>query len=285
MRKLHSRLAAIDYLSFTDPGDDLYTEDTRKAVVAFQESQGLYPNGEVNPATWVALAAPRPPLPTPTPLPAAQNGAASSSIPDLKNRPIHTDEGQPIAYFTFDDGPGQYSGQVMDVLAKDDARATFFVLGKQVRAGADVVRAEVQAGHYIANHTYSHPSLEGISREEFIQEADETKQAILDVAGDLFTPDKDVRYLRPPYGATDANSRQYAAERGYTIVLWDIDPLDWRRPGAEVISDHIVRSIFPGAIVLMHDGGGERAQTVQALEMTLRELSAQGYVFRNLYLP
>jgi peptidoglycan/xylan/chitin deacetylase (PgdA/CDA1 family) len=105
------------------------------------------------------------------------------------------------------------------------------------------------------------------------------------VADDLFTLDMDVRYLRPPYGATDANSRQYAAERGYAIALWDIDPLDWRRPGAEVISGHIVGSIYPGAIVLMHDGGGERAQTVEALEMALRAQFAQGYVFRNLHLP
>ena len=86
-------------------------------------------------------------------------------------------------------------------------------------------------------------------------------------------------------GFSRTDSRQYAAERGYAIALWDIDPLDWRRPGAEVIAGHIVGSIYPGAIVLMHDGGGERAQTVEALEMSLRELSAQGYMFRNLHLP
>ena len=86
-------------------------------------------------------------MPTPTPLPASQGEAASLGVPDLKNRPTHTNEGQPIAYFTFDDGPGQYSEQVMDVLDKYDARATFLVLGKQVRAGADIVRAATEAGH------------------------------------------------------------------------------------------------------------------------------------------
>jgi hypothetical protein len=89
VRELHHWLAAIDYLDFTDPKDDLCSENSRKAVVAFQESQGLYPNGEVDPATWVALADPRSPLPTPTPLPTPQGGATSSGVPDLKNRPTH----------------------------------------------------------------------------------------------------------------------------------------------------------------------------------------------------
>jgi peptidoglycan/xylan/chitin deacetylase (PgdA/CDA1 family) len=88
-------------------------------------------------------------------------------------------------------------------------------------------------------------------------------------AGDLFPPGEDVRYLRPPYGAADANTRQYAANLGYTVVLWDIDPQDWRRAGPEVIADHVVGEAYPGAIVLLHDGGGERSQTVAALGMIL----------------
>jgi peptidoglycan/xylan/chitin deacetylase (PgdA/CDA1 family) len=282
VRELHRRLAAIDYLGFADPGDDLYTEETRKAVVAFQEAQGLYPNGEVNPATWVLLANPQPPLPTPTPLPA--EGAIPSGVPDIENRLTHTDDGKPIIYLTFDDGPSGFTQQILDVLARYEAEGTFFVLGKQAQAKPDLIRAEAQGGHYVANHTYSHPSLEGISQADFIQEVEDTKQTILDIALDLFTLDLDVRYLRPPYGATDANSRQYAAEQGYAIVLWDIDPQDWRRPGAKVIADHVIRSVYPGAIVLMHDGGGDRAQTVQALETVLRELSAQGYAFHNIFV-
>lgn len=284
VRELHRRLAAIDYLGFTDPGDDLYTEATRKAVVAFQESQGLYPNGEVNPATWVLLANPQPPLPTPTPLPPPAAGAIPSGVPDIKSRPTHADDGKPIVYLTFDDGPSGFTQQMLDVLARYDAEGTFFVLGKQAKAKPDLIRAEAQGGHYVANHTYSHPSLEGISEADFVKEVEDTKQVILDIALDLFTLDMDVRYLRPPYGATDANTRQYAADQGYAIVLWDIDPQDWRRPGAKVIADHVIRSVYPGAIVLMHDGGGDRAQTVQALETVLRELSAQGYAFRNIFI-
>jgi peptidoglycan/xylan/chitin deacetylase (PgdA/CDA1 family) len=282
VRELHRRLAAIDYLGFADPGDDLYTEETRKAIVAFQESQGLYPNGEVNPATWVLLASPQPPLPTPTPLPPPAEGAIPSGVPDIENRPTHTDDGKPIVYLTFDDGPSGFTQQMLDLLARYGAESTFFVLGKQAKAKPDLIRAEVRGGNYVANHTYSHLSLDGISKANFIQEVEDTKRVILDIAGDLFTLDKDVRYLRPPYGATDANTRQYAAEHGYAIVLWDIDPQDWRRPGAKVIADHVIRSVYPGAIVLMHDGGGDRAQTVQALETILGELSTHGYAFCNI---
>jgi peptidoglycan/xylan/chitin deacetylase (PgdA/CDA1 family) len=118
-----------------------------------------------------------------------------------------------------------------------------------------------------------------------MDQVERTKEAILDAAGDLFTLDHDVRDLRPPNGATDANTRQYAADLGYAVVLWDVDPQDWRRPGATVISDHILRSVSPGAIVLMHDGGGDRTQSVQALGTVLQELSAQGYAFHNIFIP
>jgi peptidoglycan/xylan/chitin deacetylase (PgdA/CDA1 family) len=137
----------------------------------------------------------------------------------------------------------------------------------------------------VGNHTYDHTSLEGLSPEAFMDQVERTKVAILDAAGDLLTLDHDVRYLRPPYGATDANTRQYAADLGYAVVLWDVDPQDWRRPGAQVISDHILRSVSAGAIVLMHDGGGDRSQSVQALGTVLEELSKQGYAFHTVFLP
>jgi peptidoglycan/xylan/chitin deacetylase (PgdA/CDA1 family) len=285
VRELHRRLASIDYLGFTDPNDDLFTEETRKAVVAFQEAQGLYPNGEVNPATWVLLANPQPPLPTPTPAPSPPAGAVPGGVPDLQNLPTHSPDGKPIVYLTFDDGPSSYTQQMLDAMAKYDAESTFFVLGKQAEAKPDLIRGEAQDGHYVANHTYSHESLQGMSQETFIDEVEKTRQIILDIALDLFSLDKDVRYLRPPYGATDANTRQYAGDLGYAVVLWDIDPQDWRRPGAKVIADHIISSVYPGAIVLMHDGGGDRVQSVTALETVLRELSNQGYVFRNVFAP
>jgi peptidoglycan/xylan/chitin deacetylase (PgdA/CDA1 family) len=147
----------------------------------------------------------------------------------------------------------------MDVLVQHDAQATFFVLGKAAKNSPHLIRAMAQGGHYVANHTYGHPSLAEVTHETLVQEVEGTKEIILDIALDLFGLDQDVRYLRPPYGATDANTRQYAADLGYAVVLWDINPQDWRRPGAKVIADHVIRSVKSGAIILMRDGGGARA--------------------------
>jgi peptidoglycan/xylan/chitin deacetylase (PgdA/CDA1 family) len=136
--------------------------------------------------------------------------------------------------------------------------------------------------NYIGNHTNSHTSLDGISKEQFINEIEVTEKAVVDAAGDLI-PEEVRLYMRPPYGATDPNTRAYAAELGYYVVIWDIDTEDWRRPGARQIADTILKNAYPGAIILMHDGGGDRTQTVEALKIALPELSNQGYVFKNIF--
>ena len=207
----------------------------------------------------------------------------------LENLPDHTTDGKPIVYLSFDDGPnsagagGGYTQQMIDLLKRANARVTFFNVGNSVSAWPQLVRAAASEKHYIANHTWDHISLEGLTKEQFLDEVERTRQAILKAAGDLFSLDKDVHYLRPPYGATDANTRRFAADLGYAVVMWDVDPQDWRRPGTQEIADHVLSHVFPGAIVLMHDGGGDRSQSVAALEIILRELSAQGYQFYNIF--
>jgi peptidoglycan/xylan/chitin deacetylase (PgdA/CDA1 family) len=230
--------------------------------------------------------------PKPTPAPTSASGGTSYARrgqPLLENLPYTTPEGNPIVYLTFDDGPnaagpdGGYTQEMLALLKQYNAHVTFFNVGKSVSAWPDLVRAVATGGHYVANHTWDHSALAGLTKEEFVAEAERTRQAIIKAASDLFTLDKDVRYLRPPYGSTDANTRQYAAELGYATVLWDIDPQDWRRPGTEEIADHVLSHVFPGAIVLMHDGGGDRSQSVAALEIILRELSAKGYQFHSIF--
>lgn len=285
VRELHSRLSSIYWLGFTDPAHDLYTEATRKAVVAFQESQGLYPDGEVDEATWMLLGDPQPPLPTPTPLPSAMDVMGTQGLAELLNLPLYTDDGRPIVYLTFDDGPSEHTPQVLDLLASYDAKATFFVVGEQVEFLPGTLRLEVQGGHTVGNHSFDHTALESLSLEGFVAQVGQTEQAIFNAAGDLFPLGYNVRYLRPPYGITDDSAVLYAAGLGYAIVLWDVDPQDWRRPGAEVISDYILSNVFPGVIVLLHDGGGDCTQSVQALATVLRELGAQGYAFHRIMLP
>ncbi len=228
---------------------------------------------ETVPADQLPPARP-PPAPT----------SAERGQPLLANLPTTTPEGNPVVYLTFDDGPnGAFTQQVLDLLAQYDARATFFVIGRQAAGGADVLRQTASAGNYIGNHTWDHVWLDKISKEEFIDQIQRTRNELLAVAGDLFTLDGDVLYVRPPYGAINGDDRQWMAELGYTPVLWDVDPQDWRRPGVETIANHVVSHVFPGAIVLMHDGGGERTQSIAALEIILRELSAQGYRFYNIF--
>jgi peptidoglycan/xylan/chitin deacetylase (PgdA/CDA1 family) len=173
----------------------------------------------------------------------------------------------------------------LELLDQYQAQVTFFNIGKNVVTWPEVVRDVAIAGHYIADHTWDHANLEGMPAEQFIQEADKTRQAILEAAGDLFTLDRNVRYLRPPYGATDNDTYVYAAQQGFAVVLWTIDPQDWRNPGAEVIANHIIENVYPGAIILSHDGGGDRSQTIEAYRMALPALQEKGYVFYTIFLP
>jgi peptidoglycan/xylan/chitin deacetylase (PgdA/CDA1 family) len=186
--------------------------------------------------------------------------------------PPSSEAADKVIYLTFDDGPTdpRWTPQVLEALARHDARVTFFVLGRQVEWFPELVAAEVQAGHTVANHTYDHHTLDAIGREAFFKEIQDA-EALL---GDLVT-----KCLRPPYGATDAYTRAYAAELGYSLVLWDIDTRDWSQPGVDAIVSTVLTKAFPGAVVLFHDGGGDRAQTVEALDRILQALSERGYRF------
>lgn len=193
----------------------------------------------------------------------------------------HTAEGRPILYLTFDDGPHpETTPQVVEVLNRYGARATFFVVGKQVRRWPDALRTVAANGHTIASHTWSHRSLAGLSLEEFAEQLAATENAIREIAGDLLGPDYRPLHLRPPYGAVDATTDGYAAQSGYLVAKWDLDPQDWRRRGAEQIAAFVSGRAFPGAVIVLHDSGN--GQTVAALDTILRELSAQGYEFRGM---
>ena len=158
-------------------------------------------------------------------------------------------------YLTFDDGPHPvYTPQVLDVLAHYSARATFFVLGSLVEAHPDIIERIAAEGHTIANHTWNHEVLAGLPRPAFDDTISRT-QAIL---ADLATP-----CLRPPYASIDAYTEEWASSHGLDLMMWTVDPGDWRRPPAAEIADHIVQRAMAGAVVLLHDGGGNRSRTVR----------------------
>lgn len=288
VRRVHELLAAIPWIDFQDPGPDasVYDESTRKAIMQFQRSQGLLANGVVNGPTWQALHDPVQPTgvqPTAA-LPAEVPG--EEGPPDtgdsVADRPTHID-GKPVLYLTFDDGPhGTYTPQVLDMLAQHGARGTFFVIGKQVSSASKIVKDSASSGNYQANHTYGHVDLTTLAQAAVDKELADTYSVIQDATGGQDSGRSKLLCLRPPFGATNANTGSYAAALGYEVVLWDLDPQDWRQPGAEQIADHVIANARPGAIVLLHDGGGHRDQTVAALDTILSTLSGQGYRFEAL---
>jgi peptidoglycan-N-acetylglucosamine deacetylase len=179
-----------------------------------------------------------------------------------------------VVYLTFDDGPhSTWTPQVLDILKDYDASATFFVLGENAAKHPDLIERIADEGHTIGNHSYNHASMAGMSFSQFQWQVQATENAVGKHMSSC---------LRPPYGAMDGNTRTFAGVLGYEIVTWDIDPLDWQQPGAGIIADRVVHETRPGSIVLLHDGGTNRAQTVQALRLIMQRLSDQGYRFEAL---
>ena len=179
----------------------------------------------------------------------------------------------PEVALTFDDGPNPpYTGQILDILARYQVPATFFCVGLQARAHpADVARMAA-AGHGLGNHTWSHPFLPDLSRAQLAEQLDRTDEAIA-AAG------AGPGLFRPPYGSRSPDVLRWLGERGTPIALWDVDPSDWARPGAALIAGRVLMRARPGTIILMHDGGGDRAQTVAALPLIIEGLLDRGFRF------
>jgi LCP family protein required for cell wall assembly len=179
---------------------------------------------------------------------------------------------------TFDDGPDPvWTPRILDALRRHRATATFFVVGAQVNKYPDLVRRIVADGHQLGLHSFTHRDLATMSEARRRIEFELTRNAVAAATG------QDVKLFRPPYLASptkvDAQALALitdAGRNGYVTVLADRDTSDWRRPGAQVIADAAMPATAAGAIVLMHDGGGDRSQTVEALDIMLPKLAAQG---------
>lgn len=203
--------------------------------------------------------------------------AVAIAAPAAASSEEHSQLRPKTIYLTFDDGPDpRWTPQVLDLLRRYDAHATFFVVGASVSSSPALARRIIRDGHMLGNHTYSHADLTSVSTSRFHLELERAQQAIRRATG------VSTRWLRPPYGAVSASVRSLAAAHGYRISLWDVDTQDWRRPGASTISATVLSRARSGSTVLMHDGGGDRTQTVAALREILRTLTARGYAFRPL---
>jgi len=175
---------------------------------------------------------------------------------------------------TFDDGPNPYyTPQVLTILRNYGIKATFFDIGYLVADYPYVVRQEYNEGNLVANHSWSHPKMTLLSAQAIVSQLTSTSTAIQDAIGVRPT------FFRPPYGAINSTVLAKARYLGFTTVLWDGTAEDWSLPGVRLIVTKTLSYARNGAILLLHDGGGNRAETVAALPIIIASLKSRGFQF------
>jgi peptidoglycan-N-acetylglucosamine deacetylase len=225
------------------------TSITRHAVVSTQTS--------------IAVQKPTPP-PTSSP----------KHVPILGYPIFNGNTHLPEIALTFDDGPNPYyTPQILAILQRSGVKTTFFDVGYLVVDYPNIVRQESKQGNIVADHSWSHPRLTLLSAPAILSQITAASNAIKAVLG--VKPS----FFRPPYGAMNRSVLAEARFAGETTVLWDDSAEDWRLPGVSFIVSKILRLARDGAIILMHDGGGNRAQTVAALPIIIKTLKNRGFQF------
>ncbi|WP_118082268.1 polysaccharide deacetylase family protein [Streptomyces sp. CC0208] len=173
---------------------------------------------------------------------------------------------------TFDDGPDpRYTPHILDTLAEYDVRAMFFVCGEMAVDNQDLLARMADEGHVVGNHTWSHPLLPRLSRSRIRSEMERTCDVIEDAYGER------PAWFRAPYGAWNRAAFQLGAELGMDPLAWSVDTLDWTTPGTRRIVGAVEHGAAPGVVVLSHDAGGDRSQSVRALRDYLPYLIDSGY--------
>jgi peptidoglycan/xylan/chitin deacetylase (PgdA/CDA1 family) len=172
---------------------------------------------------------------------------------------------------TFDDGPSPYTPEIVRILVRMHVPATFFVVGQQLSVFPSALRDEVSHGFEVGDHTQNHAWLAHLSSAGQYAQIRGAAMGIERFGG--FAP----RLFRPPYGIYTASTLAVLRKLHMLMVMWSIDPGDWRRPGVKAILSNVLSASKPGAIVILHDGGGDRSQTVAALPAIIRGLRHRGY--------
>lgn len=175
-----------------------------------------------------------------------------------------------VVALTFDDGPSEYTEGFLNVLKEKGVPGTFFEIGEEMPGREATMRRILAEGDEIGDHTMTHVELPGYG--EIAGAAERIKQ----YTG--FEP----CLFRPPYGAVDSRVISTAGALGMKTITWNVDPRDWSLPGTEAIYSNIVSNARPGSIILMHDGGGPRGETLTALPRIIETLRARGYSFETV---
>jgi peptidoglycan/xylan/chitin deacetylase (PgdA/CDA1 family) len=176
---------------------------------------------------------------------------------------------------TFDDGPDPtWTPKVLAILAHEHVRATFCLIGRQARRYPDLVRAIKAGGHLLCNHTEHHAQHLDTAPRQVVQAELAAAQASIRVGAGRVP-----RLFRAPYGAISDVVLAEARAQHMRVLLWDVDPSDWTRPSTGTVISRVLHGVRPGSVVLLHDGGGDRAPTVGALPAIIHGLRAAHYRF------
>jgi peptidoglycan-N-acetylglucosamine deacetylase len=183
---------------------------------------------------------------------------------------------------TYDDGPNDpHTLRLLEVLARHNVRATFFLIGRFVQQRPDIVREIVKAGHVTGNHTFTHPLLTFKSAAEIRKELTDCRSAIQDTIGEHSN------LFRPPFGGRRPAVLRIAHGLGLWPVMWNVTGYDWNVPSAEVIERKVSRQIRGGDVILLHDGGhkqmgADRTQTVLATDHLITRYKSEDYDFATI---
>jgi peptidoglycan/xylan/chitin deacetylase (PgdA/CDA1 family) len=212
-----------------------------------------------------------PPSDTVTTVPGQQQ---TDPPPEAGKPQFYVHEGDKAIALTIDDGPdSRYTPQVLALLAQYKIHATFCMLGSSAATHAGLVQEVVAAGHLVANHTYTHANLTKADANTVRSEITRANDALAAAGA------KPPTFFRAPFGSWSPPVFQVCQELGLRPLDWSVDPRDWSRPGTDHIVDNVMGHTTTGSIILEHDGGGDRSQTVAALARFLPQLLAKGYRF------
>lgn len=210
--------------------------------------------GLVQPAQSVPLSSPRADAPTATAGPSTSPPPVIPSVPSVPEPPGKETKPKPVdcaklkcVALTFDDGPVGGTADLLAVLRRKHVHATFFVLGQQAKAHPAIIRRMAADGHVIGNHSWDHPEFWGLSAKAIRRQLARTDHVLAAITGHRPT------LVRPPFGELNARIRKVARSRGDSLILWDVDPLDWKKHSAKVVAKRVIRQARRGSIILSHD--------------------------------
>lgn len=187
--------------------------------------------------------------------------------------------GTKLLGLTYDDGPNDpHTLRLLDVLAKHNVKATFFLVGRYAKQRPDIARELVRAGHAVGNHTFSHPNLIFASAGETRMQLQDCEQALIDAVGEHS------RLFRPPFGGRRPSTLKIARALGLEPVMWNVTGGDWKGKPAAYVEQRVTRQIRGGDVILLHDGshaafGADRSQSVIATDRLIARYKLEGYEF------